>query len=152
MQDLFNAAPLPPAQARLAYPLVRMFDPSVSLEAWLAHARRIARRKPEHGGMIAVRDSREILHAVFTYSVDRDFRRGACLRVTDLIVGRLPGALVNGAVLGAAHDLAGELGCRTILIDVPTLPESTLPLDVAFEGMPPRDYAPAAVIFQRHAG
>jgi hypothetical protein len=151
MQDLFNAAPLPPAQARLAYPLVQMFDPAVTLEAWLAHARRIARRKPDHGGMIAVRDNRGILHAVFTYSVERNFRRGACLRVADLIVGRLPGALVNGAVLGAAQDLARRIGCKTILIDVPALPESTRPLDVALEGMPPPDYAPAAVVFERQA-
>jgi hypothetical protein len=152
MQDLFQTAPLKPNEAHLAYPLVRMFDPAVSLRTWLTHARRLARRKPDHGGLVAVRDRRGVLHALFSYQVDKDFRLGSCLRIGDLIVGRLPGAIVNGAVLTGAQTLAETLGCDTLLIDVPTPPAKASALASLAGGMVNATFAPSAVTFLRRSG
>jgi hypothetical protein len=148
MHDLFHVAPLAPNEARLAYPLVRMFDPTVTLAGWLSHVRRVVRRKPELGGIMGVRDRRGVLHALFSYHLDRDLRFGCCLRISDLIVGRLPGALVNGAVVAGAQELAERFGCDALLIDVPTPPAEASAL-ASLSGMAGPSFSPSAVTFVR---
>lgn len=146
MQDLFHVAPLSPKEAHLAYPLVQMFDPGVALQDWLAFARRLARRKPEQNGLMTVRDRRGVMHALFAYAVEQDRRSNACLRVTDLIVGRLPGAEVNEKVLSGVQELADRFACKVVLIDVPVLPGNAQVLST-MEGMAVPNFAPIAITF-----
>lgn len=148
MQDLFHAAPLLPDEARLAYPLVRMFDPAVSLRDWLAFVRRFQRRKREQAGLMAVRDRREVIFALFSYAVEQDFRSSTCLRVSDLIVGYLPSRQVDAAILSSAQELADRLGCGALLIDMPVPPtKATVLTDIA--GMGYSSFSAAAITFQR---
>jgi hypothetical protein len=151
MDTLLRSAPLEAHQARLAFPLVRLFDSTVTLSQWLAFARRSSRRKPEHGGLMAVRDARGIMHAVFSYHVEKDFRYGLCLRISDLIIGRLPGAVVNGAVLKGAEELAGKLACDALLIDVPASPANAGTL-MGIGGITGSHFAPSSITFMRRPG
>ncbi|NIX77502.1 hypothetical protein [Microvirga terricola] len=146
MQDLFHVAPLSPKEAHLAYPLVQMFDPAVTLQDWVTFARRLARRKPGQGGLMAARDRRGVLHALFAYAVDRDRRATACLRVTDLIVSRLPGEEVNATVLSGVQELADRLGCKSVLIDVPVMPGNAHAL-LGMEGLAAPNFSPVTITF-----
>ncbi len=148
MQDLFSTAPLPPDEARLAYPLVQMSDPAVSLNDWLAFARRWRRRKPEQGGLMAVRDRRGVVYALFSYSVEQDLRLNPCLRVSGLMAGRLPGADLDAAILFGIQELAERLGCSALLIDVPVSPAEALGLS-GFSGPFGPGFSPSAVTFLR---
>lgn len=148
MQDIFHAAPLLPDEARLAYPLVQMFDPAVTLRDWLAFARRIQKRRPEQAGLMAVRDGRGTIFALFSYMVEQDFRKRSCLRVSDLIVGYLPSAAIDEAILASAQSLADRFACGTLLIDMPVPPSKTAALP-GYEGLAESSFAPAAITFQR---
>lgn len=148
MQDLFHAAPLSPDEARLAYPLVQMFDPAVTLRDWLAFARRLQKRKPEQAGLMAVRDARGTIFALFSYVVEHDFRKRSCLRVSDLIVGYLPSAVVDATILASAQRLADRFACGTLLIDMPVPPSKATSLP-GYEGLAKSSFAPAAITFQR---
>ncbi|WP_198411861.1 hypothetical protein [Microvirga flavescens] len=150
MQDLFHVAPLSPKEAHLAYPLVRMFDPAVTLQNWLAFVRRLARRKPGQGGLMAVRDRRGVMHALFAYAVCQDRRSNACLRITDLIVSRLPGEEVNARVLSGVQELADEFGCREVLIDVPVMPGNAQALS-SMEGMAAPSFSPVTITFSNRS-
>lgn len=148
MQDLFHAAPLLPDEARLAYPLVQMFDPAVTLRDWLVFARRLQRKRPEQAGLMAVRDARGTIFALFSYVVEHDFRKRACLRVSDLIVGYLPSTVVNEVILLSAQKLADRFACGSLLIDVPVPPNQKAALP-GFEGLANSSFVPSAVTFQR---
>ncbi|MDJ1158034.1 hypothetical protein QNA08_07280 [Chelatococcus sp. SYSU_G07232] len=111
-------APLRPGDARQAYALVRLAYPQVALRDWLAFARRAARQSPRRGGLVALRDARGYVHALFSYQVAVDLEGGPVLTLANLIVGRLPGPLLDDAVQTAADGLARSLGCRSIVVSV----------------------------------
>jgi hypothetical protein len=150
MQDLFYTAPLLPSETHLAFPLVQMSDPSVTLRDWLAFARAWLRRKPEQGGLMAVRDRRGILHALYSYRVERSIRQEPRLHIGDLIVGRLPGADLDGAVLFGIQELSTRLSCASLLIDVPVPPDNACTVTCLGGPVGP-SFAPAAVTFLRHS-
>jgi hypothetical protein len=150
MQDLFYTAPLSHNEARLAFPLVQMSDPTVTLRDWLAFARRWARRRPEQGGLVAVRDRRGIMYALFSYVVERDLRLEACLRISDIIAGRLPGADLDAAILFGIQELGERLGCNSILIDVPVSPED-IPSTPDLGRIVDSSFSPSAVTFLRRS-
>ncbi|TAK47672.1 MAG: hypothetical protein EPO23_11680 [Xanthobacteraceae bacterium] len=115
--DIFEGELLGSHRARLAYPLVRLFDPAISLDSWLAFARRWSRQSAERGGLMAIRDRRGYLHALFTYRIEHNLRFGKFLRVSDVIMGQLPGASLNRSILDTATRLAGRTGCAAIVIE-----------------------------------
>lgn len=148
MQDLFHTAPLSPNEARLAFPLVQMSDPTVTLSNWLAFTRLWSRRKPEQGGLMAVRDRRGIVYALFSYTVERDLRLEACLRISGIIAGRLPGADLDAAILCGIQELAERLGCQALLIDVPVSP-ADVPSLPGLGRAAGSGFAPSSITFLR---
>lgn len=150
MQDLFFTTSLSSNEARLAFPLVQMSDPTVTLSDWLAFARRWARRRPGQGGLMAVRDRRGIMYALFSYAVDRDLRLDACLRISGIIAGRLPGGDLDAAILFGIQDLAERLGCKALLIDVPVT-AADVPAIASASGFADPSFSPTAVTFMRRA-
>jgi len=62
-----------------------LHDPSVSLEDWLRFVRRIGRNASASAGLIAIRDCRGIVHALFSYRVDFDLRARKRLCITHLV-------------------------------------------------------------------
>lgn len=115
--EIFVSEMLDGRRARLAYPLVGLFDPAITLDAWLGFARRWCRQPPERGGLVAIRDRRGYLHALFTYRVDHNLRLGHFLRIADIIMGHLPGDTLNRCILIKASEIAGRTGCTQIVIE-----------------------------------
>lgn len=115
--DIFEGEMLDSRHARLAYPLVHLFNPAMSLDAWLGFARRWARLPVERGGLMTIRDRRGYLHALFTYRVEHNLRFGRFLRVADIVMGQLPGQTLNLSLLNIASRLAATNACTVIVVE-----------------------------------
>lgn len=105
--------------ARTAYPLVRMHDASISLESWLRFARRRCRATAGRAGLIGIRDCRGIVHAVFSYRVDRDLHSRKRLSIANTIVAHLPGSRIEEAVTASTGELSVQFGCQTVTVEQP---------------------------------
>lgn len=115
--DFFKAIPLARHQVRRMYPLVRLFHPALSLDQWLYYAQ-TSIRKPS--GVVTIQDPRDCIHAAFVYTIDARIARGPRLRVTELMVARLPGSLVNHAIMESIKRLACESGSEAVEISLPS--------------------------------
>jgi len=118
--EVFDAFPLARNEARRAYPLVRLFHPNLSLNQWLHHVQ-ILRRKSS--GVIAIQDKRGCVHATFVYTVDVRVARAPLLRVSEMMVWRMLGNLVNQAIMDCIDRLAIETDSETIEISLPSAVE-----------------------------
>jgi hypothetical protein len=127
MNEQFQVLPMTWASARAAYPLVYLHDASITLETWLGFVRSQIRTAPGRGGLMAIRDRRGTVHAVFSYRVDRDLRARKRLCLVDLIVAHLPGSPIDDALVASTSKIAANLNCQTICIAQPFQP----PLDTA---------------------
>lgn len=112
--------------ARAAYPLVYLHDASVSLEDWLRFVRQIGRSASGNAGLIAIRDCRGIVHALFSYRVDFDLRARKRLCITHLVVAHLAGSAIDAAIATSADTIAADLDCQSISIEQPFNPRSDL--------------------------
>jgi hypothetical protein len=119
MNEQFQALPMTWASARAAYPLVYLHDASVTLEKWLHFVRRRCRATSGRSGLMAIRDCRGIVHALFSYRVDFDLRTRKRLCIANLIVAHLPGSQIDHAVVASTGQVAASLGCQTISIEQP---------------------------------
>ncbi|MER2263750.1 hypothetical protein [Methylobacterium oxalidis] len=117
MTRLYSAHPLYPAAADQAYPLVNLRHPGLSLRNWRAVVRRLSRGSRARGGLVMVRNARGAVVAVFSYRVGEPLVGGLLLRVTDVVMGRLPGDALPDAVAACAEQLARDLGYPQILIE-----------------------------------
>lgn len=122
MNEQFQALPMTWVGARAAYPLVYLHDASVTLNAWLDFVRRQLRTAPGRGGLMAIRDRRGTVHAVFSYRVDRDLRARKRLCLINLIVAHLPGSPIDDALIASTSNIAATLNCQTICIAQPFQP------------------------------
>src|SRR6201995_5173673 len=123
MSEQFQALPIDDARASTAYPLIYLHDASITTDQWLRFVRR-HRRTTRESGLIAIRDCRGIVHALYRYRVDRDLRVRRRLCITDLIVAHLPGAEIDAAVAASAKRVSAELDCAAITIERPFLSEA----------------------------
>lgn len=126
MDEQFQALPMNGQRARGAYPLVYLHDASVSLEDWLRFVRRISRSASGNTGLIAIRDCRGIVHALFSYRVDFDLRARKRLCITHLVVAHLAGSAIDAAIAASAGDIAANLDCQSISIEQPFKPRFDL--------------------------
>lgn len=117
MNEQFQALAIDPACASAAYPLVRLHDAGITLNKWLAFARRRSKSASGRSGLIAIRDCRGIVHAVYSYRTDIDLRARKRLCIGHLIVAHLPGSGIDDAVAASTGEIAAKLGCLTITID-----------------------------------
>ena len=122
MSEQFQALPIDDQRAATAYPLVYLHDASITTEQWLSFVRRHCHAANE-SGLIAIRDCRGIVHALFRYRVDGDLRMQRRLCLTDLIVAHLPGLEIDAAVAASARQVSAELDCGAITIERPFLSE-----------------------------
>ncbi|MBI3435165.1 MAG: hypothetical protein HY056_08825 [Proteobacteria bacterium] len=104
------------ADARHAYPFVQFFHPEVTLSQWLKFVRPFAAASEQNKGVVTVRDRRRYIHAAFAYFVERPLAQWPILRIDELMVGRLPGRLLNDAVLAAIVGTARGLRCARIQV------------------------------------
>ena len=118
LDDVYRAEPLRTAEAGRVYPLVNILYPEVTPEAWRLFVRRATRFPRHRGGLMAIRDSRGYCHAVFAYRVGDDLAAGKALRVSDVVMGRLPGVTLPRALVTCAERLAAELESGAVSIDL----------------------------------
>ncbi len=115
---IFQSAPLKPTSARRAYALVRLFNPQMDLPDWLTYARSFARHSARSAGLHALEDERGYIHAVFAYNVRHHLRHRRLLRVTDVVIGHLPGRTLAEALLGSVADIAQESACDSVMVEL----------------------------------
>jgi hypothetical protein len=117
MSAHYSAARLGADEADVAFPLVSLRHPTLSLRDWRGIVRRLARTPRARGGLVMVRNLRGCVLAVFAYRLAEPLVGGIVLRVTDVIMGRLPGDALPDAVAAAASRLAQELGHARVAIE-----------------------------------
>jgi hypothetical protein len=122
MKEHFHALPIDYQRARSAYPLVYLHDASITTDQWLRFVRRRSRTVAGKAGLIAIRDCRGIVHALFSYRVDRDLRVRKRLCIANLIVAHLPGSQIDAAVAASAELVSAQFDCQTITIEQPFRP------------------------------
>lgn len=122
MNKHFQALPVGLREARAAYPLIYLHDASITLEEWLRFARRQCVRPAGRAGLMAIRDRRGIIHALFGYRVDMDLRANKRLCLSNVVIARVPGSMVDDAVAASADEIAIRNHCRTISVDQPFTP------------------------------
>jgi hypothetical protein len=125
MNEQFQAVPMSWQCATAAYPLVRLHDASVTLDKWRRFARRHGGSACKRAGLIAIRDCRGIVHALFSYRVDFDLHNRRRLCVTNLIVAHVPGSQIDDAVAASARSVSAQLGCHAITVEQPFRPANT---------------------------
>jgi hypothetical protein len=125
MSEQFQALPMDRARACAAYPLVYMHDASITLERWLRFVRQQCRALTSRTGLIAIRDRRGIVHALFSYRVDSDLRSSRRLCIGNLIVAHLPGSQIDAAVAASAQSVSAQFDCQAITIEQPFRPATT---------------------------
>jgi hypothetical protein len=123
MNEQFQALPLDDQRAPAAYPLVYLHDASITTDQWLRFVRQRCLAAAGESGLIAIRDCRGIVHALFSYRVDNDMRLRRRLCITDLFVAHLPGSDIDAAVAESARDVSEELDCEAITIEQPFRPD-----------------------------
>jgi hypothetical protein len=119
MNEQFQAHPVDWERASAAYPLVYMHDASITLEGWLRFVRQRCRATSGRTGLIAIRDCRGIVHALFSYRVDSDLRIRRRLCIGNLIVAHLPGSQIDAAVAASAESVSARFDCQAITIEQP---------------------------------
>jgi hypothetical protein len=124
--EQFQAIPISWQCAATAYPLVRLHDASVTLDKWRRFARRHGGSACKRAGLIAIRDCRGIVHALFSYRVDLDLHNRRRLCVTNLIVAHVPGSQIDDAVAASTRNVSAQLGCHAITVEQPFRPAATL--------------------------
>jgi hypothetical protein len=119
MNEQFQALPMDRQCATAAYPLVYLHDASITPEAWLRFVRRRCRTTSGRTGLIAIRDCRGLVHALFSYRVASDLRIRRRLCIADLIVAHLPGSHIDAAIVASARNVSAQLDCQTITVEQP---------------------------------
>ena len=116
-EGLYHARLLRADEARAAYPLVSLEHPDVTLERWRDFVRRANRGARRQRGLVAIVDRRGTIHAVFAYHVVDNLPSSTALRVSDIVMGHLPGDTLSRATLACIDRLASELGSACVQIE-----------------------------------
>jgi hypothetical protein len=116
MNEHFQALPIDRQRVSANYPVVYMHDASITPQKWL---RFVARRCQKTSGLITIRDCRGIVHALFSYRIERDLRIRKRLRIANLIVAYLPGSQIDAAIAGSAKIVSAQFDCQAITIERP---------------------------------
>lgn len=107
----YSVDELMPGEADSAFPLIRAIAPEVGLEEW----RHYVRRRSMQGGMLGLFGADGEVTGLLSYRLGERLRYGTVLALDDFVTFELsqnsPG---RQAMLAAARELAGKLGCTGI--------------------------------------
>jgi hypothetical protein len=118
IEPVFRAAPVDRRTALRAWPLVQISRPDLARERWMSFATAAGRRAGRNGGLICIEDSRGYVHAVFTWAVSPSIEHRRALRVTDLIVGALPGRQLAEAIVAAVRGVADSADAESVTVEI----------------------------------
>jgi hypothetical protein len=119
MNQQFQAHPMDWRHASAAYPLVYLHDASITTDQWLRFVQNRCRPASDRTGLVAIRDRRDIVHALFGYRIDSDLHIRNRLCITDLIVAHLPGSQIDAAIIASAENVSAQFDCQIITIEQP---------------------------------
>jgi len=115
---LFKTTPVDRRVALRAWPLVQISHPGVTLEEWLSYAVAAGRRLGKNGGVVAIEDARGYIHALFAWNVVRTVAHRRAMRVTDMVVGALPGRQLAETIVTAIREVAEQASADSVLIEI----------------------------------
>ena len=117
-RSIFLAAPLKAGAIRQAFPLAKLFNPDLDLASWSGYARSFTSRSAQLAGLQMLQDQRGYVHALFAYTIGQDLLRRRLLRITDLVIGLLPGMALVETLLETFSDLALKYGCDNVMVEL----------------------------------
>lgn len=115
---LFHTVAVDRRVALRAWPLVQSSRPAARLEDWRAYAAALNRRVGKSAGLVAVEDERGYIHAVFAWHVHRAIGRPRELRVSDLVVGNLPGRQLAESLVIAIRRVAAATRASSVMVEI----------------------------------
>jgi hypothetical protein len=118
MKQLFHSHIIKAGEARFAYPLVQLTFPGITLSQWLDFARAASRLPAKKGGLMAIRDVRHHIHALFRYRAEKDLPFQTVLKVSNLMVVRLPGQALGTALIESIDELASVSRCQAVCLEL----------------------------------
>eukprot|EP01037_Dinobryon_pediforme_P014298 gene14298-14421_t len=95
-----------------------MVHPGWTLAQWHQRARSLSRAKTGPDGLLAVRDLRGIVHGLLSCRTEQDFSGHKYIRISDLMVARLPGAQIDAAILDGIARICTEHQCAALMLDI----------------------------------
>jgi hypothetical protein len=119
MIEQFHALAMDRTHALAAYPLVSLHDAGMTRTEWLRLVGHYCRRPHGRTGLMAIRDARGIIHALFSYRIDHDLRVRKRLCIADLIVAHVAGSQIDAAIAATARSVSAQFGCQAITIERP---------------------------------
>ncbi|MFN3888800.1 MAG: hypothetical protein ACK4MV_00275 [Beijerinckiaceae bacterium] len=117
-EPLFKTTPVDRRVALRAWPLVQISHPGVTREEWVSYAVSAGRRLGKTGGVIAIEDARGYIHALFAWHVVRTVSHRRAMRVTDMVVGALPGRHLAETIVAAIREVADQADADSVLIEI----------------------------------
>lgn len=115
---LFHTVTVDRRVALRAWPLVQSSRPAARLEDWRAYAAALGRRVGKSAGLVAVEDERGYIHALFAWHIQRTIGRPRELRVSDLVVGNLPGRELAQSIVIAIRRVATKTRADSVLVEI----------------------------------
>ena len=115
---LFRVTNVDRRVALRVWPLVQIAHPDVLQDEWLAYAKAIGSRRGKAGGAVAIEDGRGYIHALFAWHVNRTITRRKALRISDLVVGALPGKPLAAAIVAAIRSVASDAGADSVMVEI----------------------------------
>jgi len=115
---LFHTVTVDRRVALRAWPLVQSSRPAARLEDWRVYAAALGRRVDKTAGLVAVEDERGYIHALFAWHVHRAIGHPRELRVSDLVVGNLPGRELAQSIVIAIRRVATTTRADSVLVEI----------------------------------
>ena len=115
---LFHTVAVNRRVALRAWPLVQSSCPSTQLEDWRAYAAALNRGAGKSAGLLAVEDERGYIHALFAWHIHRAIGRPRALRITDLVVGSLPGRELAQSIVIAIRRVAEATRADSVMVEI----------------------------------
>jgi hypothetical protein len=121
MSDPYVVRPLAFDQVLQAYPLVAIFDPSLTQEQWAKYAGALISDETddEHHSIVTVQSSQSDIYGLSVYWLRPDLRRGQILEIENFAVVDIVGNRTAAKVLlEALQDIALCLDCSCISVSL----------------------------------
>jgi len=115
---MFDAVRVTLSEARRAHSLVALSHPAVGADEWKRFLRTTILPRRKESGIVALKDSRRCIHALFAFRIASTLGRDATLQVTEIAAMRLPGTVLVKSLMRFADDLALELALPSIAIEM----------------------------------
>ncbi len=146
------AKPLTAEKFDLAFPLIQLLAPALTLEPWREFAGAMTDSMsalPGHHGIVVLEDAAGYVFGLFSYTDGLDPMHGPTLRVENLVVPHfVEGREATGLMEREMHDIARRLDCRAIVVHL-TPPPGTEPRHGMARHLKATDYRVEGTVWWR---